>query len=334
MSEPLVFDAGSAVAAIPGEVVCGDVVHARRIDRERLLVLVSDGLGHGVEAADAANRCVNALASAFEKGFAEAFADAHQALRGRRGAVAAAVLLDARSRTAQVSIVGNVVVRRVATRGGRTESTVAVSVPGVLGRAFRSTRLEHFAIEAGDVFIIHSDGVPLHFDTLSVRATEAESAAQEIVSCHRKERDDASCVVVRALPPGTVVSSTSTEPSRDSGQRVPLSSPADIQVAATASRQFAKSLGMSVRVQWEVSIAAAELAQNAVKYGVEGELILRNDEGTLVLEVADRGEGFGAAKEQPGLRSGLAAVARMMDSLEVHSGPIGARVIARKHSGP
>jgi phosphoserine phosphatase RsbX len=330
MSEPLVLDAGSAVAALPGEVVSGDVAAVRRFERERLLVLLSDGLGHGAEAAEAANRCVNALASSFEKGLAEAFAEAHRALRGGRGAVAAAVLIDGHARTAETTIVGNVVVRHVGTRGDTTRSTVAVSVPGVLGRAFRSTRIERFDLEAGDVVIVHSDGVPLHFDTLAIRATEAESAAREIVLCHRKERDDASCVVVRALPPGTVVSNTGREPSTDAGQRIPLSSSADIQVAATAARQFAKSIGMPGRTQWEVGIAAAELAQNAVKYGIEGALILRSEERTLVLEVVDRGEGFGVTKEQPGLRAGLAAVNRMMDSIEVYSGPIGTRVVAKK----
>jgi anti-sigma regulatory factor (Ser/Thr protein kinase) len=330
MSEPLVLDAGSAVAALPGEVVCGDVAVVRRFERERLLVLLSDGLGHGPEAADAANRCVNALASTYEKGIAEAFAEAHRALRGGRGAVAAALSIDGHARTADVSIVGNVVVRHVSMREGKPRSTVAVSVPGVLGQAFRSTRLERFDIEAGDVLIVHSDGVPLHFDTLAVRATEAESAAREIVLCHRKERDDASCVVVRVLPPGTIVSTTGREPSSDAGQRIPLSSAADIQVAATAARQFAASIGMPGRTQWEVGIAAAELAQNAVKYGIEGALILRSEDRTLVLEVVDRGEGFGATKDQPGLRSGLAAVNRMMDSIEVYSGPIGTRVVAKK----
>ena len=126
------------------------------------------------------------------------------------------------------------------------------------------------------------------------------------------------------------MSTAGYEPSRETGQLIPLSTSTDIQVAATTARQFAKRIGMPGRAQWEVGIAAAELAQNAVKYGVEGALTLRNENSTLVLEVVDRGEGFGAAKEQPGLRAGLAAVARLMDSFEVHSGPIGTRVIAKK----
>ena len=331
MSEAFVLDVGSAVEALQGETVSGDVVFTRRIEEHRVLVLLADGLGHGAAAAEAAARCVTTLALRAETSLEEAFLEAHRNLRGGRGAVAAAVLLDGQARSLRTAVIGNIVVRQVGTRKGTTWSMTAVATPGVLGGVFRSVPIQQSQLELGDVIVVHSDGVRSHFETVQVRATDARSAAEEIVARHGRGRDDASCAVVRVLPHGTVVSSTQVPGGKGSGTEVILRIHSDIQVAATMARAFARDLGMSGRGQWELSIAAAELAQNAIKYGVEGLLRLSTDaQDTLVLEVADRGSGFGAAEQRPGLREGLGAVQRMMDSCEVYSGPTGTRVIAKK----
>jgi anti-sigma regulatory factor (Ser/Thr protein kinase) len=253
--------------------------------------------------------------------------------------------VDGASRTLQVSILGNISVRVVGTRDSRVRSTSAVGVPGVLGSLFHEVPVQRFDIHPGDVIVVHSDGIRSHFETLQARAIDAQSAAAEIVARHGRGRDDASCIVVRVLPPSTVLGPSailaaparapSRDPARDPGKELPLRRFEDIQVAATTARAFAGQLGLPGRAQWEVGIAAAELAQNVVKYGVEGLLSLRGDgEHGLVLEVVDRGPGFGAAEPQPGLREGLGAVRRMMDSCDVHSSPIGTRIIARKAIPP
>jgi anti-sigma regulatory factor (Ser/Thr protein kinase) len=313
--------------------VSGDVALVQRLSDGRLLAVLADGLGHGSAAAEAASGCVTALARVAEEGLPAAFREAHRAIRGGRGAVAGAALLDGATATLQVAIVGNVVVRLVGTRDSRVRSMNAVSVPGVLGSVFRDVNVQNFEIAAGDVLVTHSDGVRSHFETLQARAVDAKSAAEEVVACHGRGHDDASCIVVRVLPPSAVVTPAVLPRVNDAGKQVPLRLEEDIQVAATSARAFASELGLPGRAQWEVGIAAAELAQNAVKYGVEGLLVLRSDaERCLVLEVVDRGPGFGAAETKPGLREGLGAVRRMMDSCEVHTSPIGTRVIARKRA--
>ena len=331
MPEPLVLDVGSAVMPIASESVCGDVVLIQSWNEHGALLFLADGLDHDPQATETTTRCVTTLAREAPRGLPEAFAESHRELRGARGAVAAAVRIDAEAGAMEVGIVGNVIVRQVGLRDGRIQSTTAVSVPGVLGSAFRRVPMQRFEIEAGDVIVLHSDGLPSHFETMQIRATDAHNAASEILACHARTRDDASCIVVRVLPPHTVVTRTALPCTSDAGLQMPLRSAADVPVAATAARAFARDVGLSGRDQWEVSIAASELAQNALKYGVEGVLTLRLDrEHSLVLEVTDRGRGFGAAEERPGLREGLGAVRRMMDTYEVLTGPIGTRVIATK----
>ena len=333
MSDALVLDAGVAIEAAPGEKVSGDVALVDRLAEGRVRVLLADGLGHGPAAAEAASQCVDALARAVVdvESLRDAFREVHGVLRGGRGAVAAAVLVDGASREVHAAILGNIVVRIDGARDGRHATTRAVGVPGVLGSAFRNVRVERFGIEAGDLVVVHSDGVRSHFGTLQARPVDARSAAAEILACQGRGRDDASCAIVRVLPPSAVVEASHLPLVREEGRQLPLRRHEDVQVAATAARAYAAEMGLPGRAQWEVGIAASELAQNVIKYGVEGILILRADaEGTLVLEVVDRGPGFGAAEPRPGLREGLNAVQRMMDSCEVHTSPIGTRVVARK----
>jgi negative regulator of sigma-B (phosphoserine phosphatase) len=330
MSEPLVLDVGFAVVPIAGERVSGDVVLTTEIEGGRFLAIVADGLGHGVAAWEAASECVAALRGALSGGMAEAFAEAHRALRATRGAVAGAVVVDPAAAIAETAVLGNVTIRTLGIRGSVARSVTAVATPGVLGSSFRRVHIESVALEPGDVIVLHSDGVRSRFEPLRVRASDAQSAAEEIVVREGRAHDDSSCVVVRVLPPAAAVGSRRCPPAEGVGVDIALSSMSDIQVAAMQARDFAISKGASGRHAWEISIAAAELAQNAVKYGVEGVLTLRIDGEWLVLEAVDRGPGFGAAPSSSGLGEGLGAVRRMMDCCDVRSGPLGSRVITRK----
>jgi serine/threonine-protein kinase RsbT len=119
------------------------------------------------------------------------------------------------------------------------------------------------------------------------------------------------------------------------------------------TRAFAMRLGLPARAQWEASIAASELATNALKFAGEGTLALRHvhePREALVIEMTDRGEGMtdvaaavvdgfseGALRgpDSPrlgrGLGVGLGSVHRLMDDVVVDSAPHrGTRVTAKK----
>jgi anti-sigma regulatory factor (Ser/Thr protein kinase) len=330
MPEPLVLDVGTSVVALRGEKVSGDVVRTRALGDDRLLVIVVDGLGHGAPAHEAAVKAADTLERIAGADVHAAFVEAHRELRSTRGAVAAVVVLDVVRGVAQAAVLGNISVRALSIRDDVQRSTTAITTPGVLGSAFRRVHLESFDIRAGDVLVVHSDGVLSRYEPMRVRASDAQTAAEEITARAGRPHDDASCAVVRVLPASSRPPSRRPAPAPPGGVDIPLRRPGDAQVAATSARELAASSGFTGRESWEIGIAAAELAQNALKYGVEGLLTLRSDPEWLVIEAVDRGPGFGAAGSQPGLGQGLAAVERLMDSLEVLSGPLGARVITRK----
>jgi serine phosphatase RsbU (regulator of sigma subunit) len=193
----LVLDVGSAVDALAGESVSGDAALTRRLDDGSVLAVLADGLGHGLAAAKAATQCLEAISRAASSGLSEALLEAHRALRGGRGAVAAAAVIDPAKRTLRTCIVGNVALRRVRTAGGGAQSVSAAAIPGILGAAFRHAPVQTFDLEAGDVVVIHSDGVrsQLSFPTTS----KADATARGILRHYSRGRDDASCIVVRVL---------------------------------------------------------------------------------------------------------------------------------------
>ena len=118
--------------------------------------------------------------------------------------------------------------------------------------------------------------------------------------------------------------------------------------------QFGRSHGLDATRARELAIAASELVVNAVRHAGGGVMELRLRDGAVELCVRDEGPGIpnvdaalrdgwsrGRAllpcdSRRHGLGSGLGAVARLMDDLEVHvAGAAGARtkgttIIARK----
>lgn len=120
---------------------------------------------------------------------------------------------------------------------------------------------------------------------------------------------------------------------------------------ASAALAFATRLGLARELAVQVSIAAAELASNAVRHGGGGVLALtRVETPRSALELSCRDAGPGIADvaaalrdghsrgrdlapddgRRDGLGTGLGAVARAMDELTVESGPRGTVIIARK----
>ncbi len=119
--------------------------------------------------------------------------------------------------------------------------------------------------------------------------------------------------------------------------------------------QFGRSHGLDATRAREFAIAASELVVNAVRHAGGGVMELRFRDGAVELTVSDEGPGIPNVSDalrdgwsrgrallpcdsrREGLGSGLGAVARLMDHVEVHvEGAPGARrakgttVIARK----
>lgn len=132
---------------------------------------------------------------------------------------------------------------------------------------------------------------------------------------------------------------------------------ADRYLCGTAARSVALRCGFTLQASSEIAISVAELASNAVRHGAGGVITLFVLRGHLPAERAngievrcvDRGPGFSDVAsaltdgwsrgrnllpediKREGLGTGLGAVRRFMDELEIESTPAGSIVIARRY---
>jgi negative regulator of sigma-B (phosphoserine phosphatase) len=141
-----------------GQLENGDT-HVFRVDGERYLLAIVDGLGHGPRARAVAQAAEEFLhrADLGQDSFA-LINSLHVALQGTRGAAAMLCSID-RGRLSGCGV-GNVELRVVGTK-------VPVQLsPGILGTQVRKFRVFEGTLRAGDRLILFSDGIsarlPIH----------------------------------------------------------------------------------------------------------------------------------------------------------------------------
>jgi anti-sigma regulatory factor (Ser/Thr protein kinase) len=137
-----------------GEEVCGDA-WAVAAEQECPAVMVVDGLGHGLGAADAAGLAVRAFRASSGLPPAALIAAIHDALRGSRGAAVAVARIDSARRAVTYAGVGNVA--GVIVRAGVGRHLVSGS--GTAGHDVG--RISEFSYPWGDdaLLVMHSDGL-------------------------------------------------------------------------------------------------------------------------------------------------------------------------------
>ena len=150
---PMIGPAGVAVA-MPGEVVCGDG-WTSRTDAGGVTLLVVDGLGHGTEAAVAANAAVTQFHSSSTESPADILAAVHRAMRHTRGGAVAVARIEWASETVTFAGLGNIAGTIVGLTG---EPRRMVSYNGIAGHNARKIQSFEYPCPDG-VLIMHSDGI-------------------------------------------------------------------------------------------------------------------------------------------------------------------------------
>jgi serine/threonine-protein kinase RsbT len=129
------------------------------------------------------------------------------------------------------------------------------------------------------------------------------------------------------------------------GRTVRLEAEHDVALAARAARELAEACGLSRVEAQHVATAVSEVARNAVKYAVGGEVELapaeRGGRRGLRVVVRDRGPGIAdvAAALRDGVSSGgslglgLPGARRLMDDFAIRSGPEGSEVAMARWEG-
>lgn len=189
---------GLSVGAIslpkPGESACGDSWYVRS-DPDRIGVIVADGLGHGLQAADASRRAVELFRQAPRQGLAAQMAILHAGLRSTRGAaVALAEIRPQRSELAFVGV-GNINATVFDAKGRRT----LVSHNGTVGAETR--RIQEFTVPWTDqtLLVAHSDGLSTSWDLAryaGLRARHVSLIGAALYRDHRRLQDDATIVTI------------------------------------------------------------------------------------------------------------------------------------------
>jgi anti-sigma regulatory factor (Ser/Thr protein kinase) len=190
-------EVGGVLVSKPGEDICGDDWDWRARDG-RLVMLVADGLGHGLAAHDAARTAVGVFAGVHEHDPVRIVTDVHGALRSTRGAAMACVAIDLERGVARYCGVGNIS-GVVLLAGGRRHSMVSHN--GTAGHTMPRVQEFSYPVPRDAMMVLHSDGVSTHWDLgvyPGLFRRHPSIIAAVLYRDFSRRRDDVSVVVVKA----------------------------------------------------------------------------------------------------------------------------------------
>ena len=163
-----------------------------------MMMLLADGLGHGIGAADAANAAIAAFVRFTNATPSEALAAVHDGVSHTRGAAAAVVSLTRSPALVKYAGVGNV-------SGSITiNGTIrhAVSHNGTLGHEARTFREYSYPWAKDAIFVMHSDGLSSHWSLDAypgLRMRHPTVIAAVLYRDFSRQRDDVTVLVAREI---------------------------------------------------------------------------------------------------------------------------------------
>ncbi|HLS47127.1 MAG TPA: anti-sigma regulatory factor [Gemmatimonadales bacterium] len=145
---------GAVCLPVAGETASGDG-WAALTRPARTALLVVDGLGHGINAAAAADRARDHFSRNAARAPGEILSILHDALRATRGAAAAVASIDLKSRELRYAAVGNIAGRLLA--AGRTRALISSN--GIVGHQANRGREFTYPWTDDSMLVMHSDGI-------------------------------------------------------------------------------------------------------------------------------------------------------------------------------
>ncbi|MDS0140431.1 MULTISPECIES: ATP-binding protein [unclassified Amycolatopsis] len=173
-----------------GEEYCGDAVALADVTGSRTAV-VADGLGHGPDAAEAADTALRVFTENPDRPLPHQLTNMHRALRTTRGAAVALVRIA--PRRLEFCGVGNVSGASL----GDGPSRLLLSTPGIVGFTLPSAPVRHLTLADDDVVVLHTDGVGTGW-RVPGRAPDLLLLAADLAHRHRNARDDAAMLALSA----------------------------------------------------------------------------------------------------------------------------------------
>jgi anti-sigma regulatory factor (Ser/Thr protein kinase) len=153
------IDVGVVSVPVKGEDYCGDGWGARKT-AESMLLMVVDGLGHGILASEAAREGERVFADSRTDSPTPILQDSHDSLKKTRGAAMAIASLHLERQLLSFAGVGNIgsyIVNPGATRGMASHN-------GTLGHHLHRIQEFTFPWDADSILVMHSDGLKSGWD--------------------------------------------------------------------------------------------------------------------------------------------------------------------------
>jgi anti-sigma regulatory factor (Ser/Thr protein kinase) len=190
---------GGVSLPIEGETRCGDAWTAVRQD-DRTLLLVADGLGHGPDAAAAADAAVRIFRDGVAAGIAdpsELLDRAHRGLRTTRGAAAAVAEIPAGPGVLRYAGIGNIA---ASVHAGAERPRSLVSHNGIVGHQARRHAPFQYDWPQGALLVMHSDGLQTRWrleDYPGLALRDPSLVAAVLYRDFSRGRDDVTVVAFR-----------------------------------------------------------------------------------------------------------------------------------------
>jgi negative regulator of sigma-B (phosphoserine phosphatase) len=193
---PLV-EYGVAKAILPGQGESGDR-HLICCGGEGILIAAIDGIGHGEEAASAAEAAVSILKARPEEPVISLVERCHEGLRSTRGVVLSLASIDPKHGLMTWLGVGNVqgVLMRAGAQKGSVEEVLLLR-GGVVGSQLPALQAAVLPIRKGDTLVFVTDGIRGEFVEGLSALESPQRAADKILKHHGRGYDDALVLVVR-----------------------------------------------------------------------------------------------------------------------------------------
>jgi anti-sigma regulatory factor (Ser/Thr protein kinase) len=197
---PPALDVGAVCLPVRGEQACGDAWAMKR-GRDATTFLLADGLGHGPDAAAAADRAVFIFEKQAFRGPAELVSLIHAGLRGTRGAAVAVAEVSPGANVVRFAGVGNIT--GLILSGGTSRSLVSHN--GTAGVEARKVQQYDYPWPEDGMLVLHSDGLasfPILEDDPGLARKDPALIAGVLYRDHQRPRDDSTVVVARAAGRG------------------------------------------------------------------------------------------------------------------------------------
>ncbi len=189
------MEVGVISVPIKGEDVCGDGWGVRQT-AEAVLLMVVDGLGHGILAADAAREAERIFAQSRSDSPTPILQDSHDALRKTRGAAMAIASLNLERGIMSFAGLGNIGASIVTPDGSRGMA----SHNGTVGHQMQKIQEFTFPWNPPSLLIMHSDGLNTRWDFRGYPGIWNKHPALIAGLLYRdfsRERDDITVLVAR-----------------------------------------------------------------------------------------------------------------------------------------